>query len=175
VRFRPAVANVNGKWLSMVGNSISSMYTLDIEKVIWPADYVNMIDARRMDITMFGGAAGILSLFVFLIALQYAFRAELLLAARDLKVMSSLGASPFWSAAPHFMFGLTCGAVGFAFAIGGFLIVRPYLLGGAAWLSTVTLVEILALTAVLSGIGVIFAFIQSLTSARKSYRLRGTY
>ncbi len=97
IRFHPTVEHVNSKWLNMVGTSISSMYSQSVQQVIWPADFVQMIDARRTDILLFGGAAGVMSVIVFFIAMQHAFRSELQLAARDLKVLSSLGAPTLWA------------------------------------------------------------------------------
>lgn len=150
--------------------SLKDMYPEATASIVWPRDYVEMLDAGRRDVIVLGGVAGVLSLILFFLSVTYAFRAEIHRAGSDLRVAALLGASVSWIAAPHLIVGLVAGAVGLTLGTGLVLLARPYALEHAAWLHTVHVVEIVSWTAMIVVSGVVLSWWQSASSVRGATR-----
>ncbi|MCX6140090.1 MAG: hypothetical protein NTX15_04550 [Candidatus Kapabacteria bacterium] len=152
--------------------SLREMYPEATSDVVWPKPYVEMIDASRRSVLVFGIVAGLLSLVLFLIAAAYAFRAEIHRAGSDLNVAALLGASVSWIAAPHLLVSLVAGAVGLLIGVGVVLVARPYAYVYASWLEHVSVGEILLWAALVGILGLALSWWQSFIGVKGASRLR---
>lgn len=142
--------------------------------VHWSREYVRAVERRRSDILAMGSVAGILSAVMFLLAILYAFRAELHAAEPDLRVGVLLGATSSFVATPHILVGGVAGALGLAAAGGVLAVAWPTLTQWAPWLTAVQTREITLMAAVLAVAGILVCWWQSIsTVARRARAKRG--
>lgn len=142
------------------------------ERVVWPRAYIEMIGAARRDIIGFGGAAGMLSVVLFLIGVAYAFRAEIQRAGTDLTVASLLGATPTWIAAPHIIVGVTAGFVGLGLGVAAIFIALGVAGPTAPWLFNVSAKEIMIAGGILGLLGIFMSVWQSIVAVHSAIRRR---
>ncbi|MBC8124645.1 MAG: hypothetical protein H7X70_02820 [Candidatus Kapabacteria bacterium] len=152
--------------------SLEAMYPEATARIVWPRPYVEMLDAGRSNVLIFGSVAGLLSLVLFLLAVTYAFRAEIHRAGSDLKVAALLGAPNSWIAAPHLLVSIIAGAVGLGIGVGLLCIARPYMLAQWMWLGNVTVNEILIGACAIAVLGLVLCWWQSIVSVKGATRTR---
>ena len=152
--------------------SVQDTYPESIDRIVWPRAFAEMIDSSRRDVIGFGGVAGTLSLILFLLAVAYAFRAEIHRAGADLSVAALLGATPGWIAAPHIIVGGVCGLVGLVFGVTLVVIAREIGSASAPWISSVSAVEILVGALLIAMLGLLMTWWQSIISVRRIARRR---
>ncbi len=152
--------------------SLVDMYPEATARIVWPRPYVEMLDAGRANVIIFGSVAGLLSLVLFLWALTYAFRAEIHRAGSDLKVAALLGAPNAWIAAPHLLVGSVAGAVGLVLGLGILCIARPTMLTQWVWLGNVSLNEIFIGACAIVFLGLLLCWWQSIASVKGATRTR---
>lgn len=143
-----------------------------VASVTWPRTYVVMVEELRTTLLVFGGAAGVLSLILFVVGVAYAFKAEVHRAGSDLRVAELLGAPMRWIAAPHIIVGLLAGTLGILVSVAAAVSVHTYARPLASWVSRVTTQEILLASA---GLAIIISFMswgQSLLAVREAMRNR---
>lgn len=141
-----------------------------IDRAVWPMDYVRVIDRRRADILILGSVAGGLSVLMFILAFLYAFRAELHQAGGDLRVGTLLGAAPSFIAMPHMLVSMVAGVLGLGIGIGALAAAWPWLTARAPWLASVQPSEIGLMAGILSGIGLVICWWQSVATAARASR-----
>lgn len=100
---RPAFCTTDR--MKMLERTLRSTYP-EIERIVWPEALVHAIERRQSDLVLLGTVAGALSLFFFVLALWYAFRAEIHTADADLAIGTIMGAGPWFIAAPHILVGI---------------------------------------------------------------------
>lgn len=145
-------------------------YSDRVEQVVWSEAYARVVAERRRDVAMLGSVAGILSLLFVIIALMYAFRAELHAAGGDLRVGALLGARASWIAMPHFLVSMIAGALGVLLALGVLAIAVPSLHDRLPWMDTVHLSDVVFFVLILAVLGILAGWWQSLMAGRRAVR-----
>lgn len=141
-----------------------------ISSIAWSRPYVAMVEELRRTLVVFGGAAGIVSLILFGVAISYAFKAEVHRAGTDLRVADVLGASMRWIAAPHLLVGLISGATGLLLSVALIIALRSSSQHLAPWVRSVGVHEVGYAAGVLAIVGVIVSWVQSLLAVREAMR-----
>lgn len=171
VRFSPQQRNVSFKAINLTVGGIEAAYRDHIDEVVWPQAYVQMLDARRRDLILLGGASGILSLVMFLLALVYAFRAEIHVAGGDLRVGALLGATTGWIAMPHLIVSALAGATGLVIAFGAIAGTAEFVVARLPWLAAVRIEELGYMAALLAFLGFVVCWWQSRRAVSVAIRL----
>lgn len=143
-----------------------------ISSVTWSRSYVAMVEELRRTLVVFGGAAGVVSLILFGVAISYAFKAEVHRAGTDLRVADVLGASMQWIAAPHLLVGLLSGAVGLLLSVAMILSLHASSQHLAPWIGLVGIHEVGYAAGALALIGAVVSWMQSLLAVREAMRRR---
>lgn len=168
VKLRLLPDGVRVSSLALLSSAIERQYPDIVREVVWPRDYVSMLDSRRSDVTILGISAALLSIVMFSIALIYAFRAEIHRAGGDLAIGAMLGAGLQSIAAPHFIVGLVSGFFGLTAATIVGIVVVMNAVQRLPWLRFVGLTDVLIISATLIVPGIIISWGQSITAARNA-------
>lgn len=169
IRCTPRVDEVRSDRMTLLASTIRDAHPV-VDRAIWPYDYVRVIERRRTDIMVLGSVAGGLSVLLFILAMLYAFRAELHLAGNDLRIGAVLGATPTFIAMPHILVSMTAGLVGLGLACGAIAGAWPWLSGAAPWLALVQPWEIASMAGALGVIGSVISWWQSVATAARASR-----
>ncbi len=153
--------------MALLERTITSTYP-EVDRVVWPTDLVLSIERRTNDLLLLGSVCGILSIFLFALALTYAFRAEIHQADSDLAVGWIMGARSWFIAAPHIMVGITATIVGAGVAALCCTTAWQSALAALPWLVRVRPDEIGLTVAVCAGIGCAISVWQSVAAARQA-------
>lgn len=172
IRVRLAPEYVAHEFVERFANDLRVAWRRNITSITWPRTYVAMVEEHRRTLVIFGGAAGVLSVMLFLVAIAYAFNAEIHRAGSDLRVAELLGAPMRWIAAPHAIVGLLAGACGLVASTLVVLALQSSARHLAPWVGRVTQVEILLAAAALAAIGIANTCLQSLMAVREAMRRR---
>jgi cell division protein FtsX len=173
IRLAPKTTAATTGQLLLMTSSVLSQFGDVVYDVAWPRAYVDVLDARRRDLTVLAIIAGALSLVMFVLAASYAFRAEIHTAGGDLKVGALLGASSAWVAMPHLFVSILAGIAGVVLA-GTFVAVGArFAVERLPWVRTVEADEVVLLLAVLALVGLTVSVSQSLLAARSAQRIKG--
>ena len=140
--------------------------------VHWSQEYVYAIERRRADILVMGSVAAALSAIMFLLAILYAFRAELHRAEPDLNVGVLLGASSSFVAMPHVLVSSVAGALGLGLAAGVLALAWSQMTVHASWLSAVRPHEVIIMGAFLAVAGLIVCWWQSVSTVSRRTRAK---
>ena len=140
--------------------------------VHWSREYVYAIERRRADILVMGSVAAVLSAIMFLLAILYAFRAELHRAEPDLNVGVLLGASSSFVAMPHVLVSTIAGALGLGIAAGILALAWPQMTAHASWLATVQPHEVVVMGSVLAVAGLLVCWWQSVSTVSRRTRAK---
>lgn len=170
IHLRPALVSVTTT--ERFVRSLKEMYPEATSEIVWPKPYVEILDAGRRSVLVFGLVAGVLSLILFLIAIAYAFRAEIHRAGSDLNVAALMGASVSWIAAPHLLVSLAAGAIGLILGAVFVVIARPYAFLYAEWLAQVAVGEILFWSGLIGLLGIMLSWWQSFVAVKGASRAR---
>ncbi|MBU3741640.1 MAG: hypothetical protein FGM24_05070 [Candidatus Kapabacteria bacterium] len=166
---RPDAVTVAG--MTMTSTACRSAFPL-LSGAYWSRDYVYAIERRRSDIMVMGSVAGLLSVVMFVLAILYAFRAELHQAESDLKVGVLLGASPSFVAMPHVLVSSAAGTAGLAIAGGLLAAAWPQITARASWLTSVQPHEIVMMAATLAVAGLVVCWWQSISTVSRRTRTK---
>jgi cell division protein FtsX len=151
---------------------VRGVSTHKISSIAWSRSYVAMVDDVRQTLMMFGGAAGILSFVLFVVAVSYAFKAEVHRAGSDLRVAELLGAPVRWIAAPHLLVGLIAGVVGLLLSLSVLVYLQSSMQHLASWIRYVEVQEVGYAAGVLAAIGLGVSWTQSVMAVREAMRHR---
>lgn len=152
--------------------SVRDRYPETVASVVWPTATVDMIDRSRRTLLVFGGAALLLSLIVFVVAVAYAFRAEIHRAGADLRVADLMGATPGWIAAPHLLVSIIAGAGGLILSATAVVLAAPSALEHAPWLATVRTEELALTAGAIALLGLLLSWWQSVRAVKGAVRVR---
>ena len=172
IRVRLAPQYVTQEFIDRFAHDLRSASRRSIASITWPRTYVAMVEDHRRTLIVFGGAAGILSLVLFIVAITYAFNAEVHRAGADLRVAELLGAPMRWIAAPHTIVGLLAGACGLVASTLVVLALQSSARHLAPWVGRATQSEILLAAAALAVVGIANSWTQSLLAVREAMRRR---
>jgi cell division protein FtsX len=172
VRARLRSEHVSTKQLILLSSALALNHRANCSEVVWPRELVRSLDARRADVAMLGTVAAALSVAVFGIGLWYAFRSELNHAAADIRSAATLGASAWWSAAPHILLGVSTGLLGLGLAVGLLLLGRANAIDRLQWLSSVESADMGLMALAIAAMGLMLALWQPLMAARDAGRVR---
>jgi cell division protein FtsX len=172
VRVRLQPASLDRRTVESFITSVRTTYPESVETIVWPESYVDMIERGRRSLVVFGGAALLLSLVLFVVAVSYAFRAEIHRAGADLRVADLMGATPTWIAMPHLIVSLLSGVAGLILGVGLAVGVRAPAIMHAPWLQTVRIEEILLAAAAVAVLGLLLSWRQSVRAVTRAVRLR---
>lgn len=172
IRWWPTASGGTAKNIRVAIERISTTYADQIDDIIWSEELATVVDARRRDVLMLGSVAGGLSLFLFLIAVTYSFRAELHAAAPDLRVGAVVGASSTWMAMPHVLVSMITGALGMLLALATVAGLTPTALARLPWIATVRITDVAMMVAALAAIGALSSWWQSLAAGRRALTQR---
>jgi cell division protein FtsX len=109
---------------------------------------------------------------MFLLAILYAFRAELHRAEPDLNVGVLLGASSSFVAMPHVLVSTIAGALGLGIAAGILALAWPQMTAHASWLATVQPHEVVVMGSVLAVAGLLVCWWQSVSTVSRRTRAK---
>lgn len=171
VRCSMQPAWVTGDRMASIASACTKAFPM-LEGAHWSKPYVHSIERRRADILVMGLVAGLLSAAMFMLAILYAFRAELHEAGRDLQVGVLLGATSSFIAMPHILVSVAAGGVGLALAGGALAAAWQPLTQQAPWLRAVDPTELAAVAAMLGVTGVLLCWGQSVSTVSRRTRLR---
>lgn len=166
---RPDAVTVSG--MTMTSAACRSAFPL-VSGAYWSTEYVYAIERRRSDIVVMGSVAGLLSAIMFILAILYAFRAELHQAESDLKVGVLLGASPSFVAMPHMLVSTVAGTAGLAMATGLLAAAWPQLVLWAPWLASVQAYETALMAGGLAVVGLVVCWWQSVSTVTRRTRTK---
>lgn len=154
--------------LSLLTSAIERQYPELVREVVWPREFVAMLDSRRSDLTILGLSAAVLSIIMFSIALMYAFLAEIHQAGGDLELGALLGANRAALATPHFVVGVIAGFLGLAsaFVFGLVVLMNGTLL--LPWLRYVGSTDVALIAATLLVPGLAIAWSLSINAVRRA-------
>jgi cell division protein FtsX len=142
----------------------------DVIRVVQPLDYVVMVEHRRSDLLVLGGVAAVLSAVMFLIAIFYAFRAEVHAAAGDLSIGRALGAGTWFMATPHILVSLVAGGLGLAAGAGLVVVALPELVIRVAQFRFTSQQDILIAAGAVAVVGAFLTIGQSWWAVRRAVR-----
>lgn len=151
---------------------VRSVSSDKIASITWSRSYVAMVDDVRQTLMMFGGAAGVLTLFLFVVAVSYAFKAEVHRAGSDLRVAELLGAPMRWIAAPHLLVGLLAGATGLVLSSALIIWLHSSTQHLASWIGQVQLYEVGYAAGAVAVVGLAVSWSQSVLAVREAMRRR---
>ncbi len=158
--------------LTLMTSAILTRYGDVVHNATWPREYVRLLDSRRNDVMILAIIAGALSLIMFMLAVAYAFRAEIHAAGDDLRVGAILGASLWWTAMPHILVSLVAGALGLGLASALVAGAAGPVLERVPWFAAVRPDEVMLIVGGLGAVGIIVSLWQSLVIARRAHALR---
>lgn len=161
IRVVPLVDACTTNQLTLMTSSLLSRYQEVVHNATWPREYVRVLDARRRDVVVLAIIATALSLVMFVLAVAYAFRAEIHAAGGDLRVGMLLGASRLWTAMPHLLISMIAGAIGVVLSAGIIAAVANVTLEHVPWLARVQAHEVALILVGLSGLGILASLWQS--------------
>ena len=170
VRFWPRAEHATLAELSATTANIERVYADRVDQVVWSRTLAEVVDARRRDLIMLGSIAGGLSIVMFILALIYAFRAEIHVAGGDLRVGTLLGARSMWIAFPHFFVSVISGAIGLLLAIAVIAAVVLYARSYVPWAESIRLEELAMIIGALGSFGLVVSWWQSISAGRKAVR-----
>lgn len=153
--------------MAMLERTITSTFP-EVERVVWPSDLVLSIERRTTDLVLLGSVCGILSIFLFVLALSYAFRAEIHAADSDLAVGWIMGARSWFIAAPHIVVGITATIVGAGVAALSCTAAWQSALAALPWLVRVRPDEVGITVTACAAIGCTISVWQSVAAARQA-------
>jgi cell division protein FtsX len=168
VRFTLRSQFVRAPSLALLTAAIERQYPEIVREVVWPREFVAILDSRRSDVTILGFSAAVLSIVMFSIALMYAFRAEIHQAGGDLELGALLGASRTAIATPHFVVGVVAGVLGLvsAWVFGIIVLMNGTLL--LPWLRYVDSIDVVLIASSLLVPGLIIAWSLSINAVRRA-------
>lgn len=172
VRVRLAPDYVTTERVDRIAADIRATSKGAISSITWSRSYVAMVEELRRTLVVFGGAAGVVSLILFGVAISYAFKAEVHRAGTDLRVAEVLGASMQWIAAPHLLVGLLSGATGLLLSVVMIISLHASSQHLAPWIGLVGVHEVGYAAGALALIGAVVSWIQSLLAVREAMRRR---
>jgi cell division protein FtsX len=155
--------------LTLIAASITRT-SPDVVRVVQPLDYVQMVERRRTDLFVLGGVASVLSAIMFIIAIFYAFRAEVHAAAGDLTIGRALGAGTWFMATPHILVSLVAGGLGLAAGMGLVIAAWPELVTRVVQFRFTQLQDIYITTGAVAIVGVMLTAVQSWWAVRRAVR-----
>lgn len=168
VRIRLTSDFVRATSLALLTSAIEHQYPAMVREVVWPREFVAMLDSRRSDLTVLGLSAVVLSIVMFSIALIYAFRAEIHQSGRDLDLGAMLGAGRVQLATPHFVVGTIACLLGLAGAWALCLIMLTDATLPLPWLRYIGGIDVTRIALVLLVPGLILGWIFSVNAVRKA-------
>lgn len=172
IRIIPHAEAATMPQLSLMTSAILSRYGDVVLNASWPRDYVRLLDSRRNDVMILAIISGALSLIMFMLAVAYAFRAEIHAAGGDLRVGALLGASLWWTAMPHILVSLVAGAIGLGLASALIAGAAGPVLERVPWFAAVRPDEVMLIVGGLGAVGIIVSLWQSIVIARRAHALR---
>lgn len=172
IRVRIALELVTQRDVERVSEALRQISKRSVASIAWPREYVAMVEENRQTLFVFGGAAGVVSLILFVVGIAYAFKAEVHRAGADLRVAELLGAPMPWIAAPHTIVGLLAGALGVVVSAGVVVTMHANAQRLAPWVARVTVQEVLIATAAFAAVGALVSWGQSLLAVREAMRQR---
>jgi cell division protein FtsX len=165
---RPAF--VSSRQMAAIAEASAAAFPM-VGSAYWSQPYVQAVERRRADILVMGSVALALSAVMFVLAIFYAFRAELHEADRDLQVGVLLGATSSFIATPHILVSSLAGFVGLVLAAATLAGSWTPLLSLAPWLSAVQPLEVGMVAGVLAVTGLLLCWWQSVVTVARRARL----
>lgn len=172
IRVRITPELVTQRDVERVSEALRQISKRSVASIAWPREYVAMVEENRQTLIVFGGAAGVVSLILFVVGIAYAFKAEVHRAGADLRVAELLGAPMPWIAAPHTIVGLLAGALGVVVSAGIVVVMHTNAQRLAPWVARVAVQEVLIATAAFAAVGALVSWGQSLLAVREAMRQR---
>ncbi len=149
---------------------VKSMVANDLVRVVWSPTHVEQLRNRREEFRLAVIVGASLIVLLIMVAVVYAFRAEVHHAGIDLSVGAVLGAAPSTTAFPHFLACATAAVVGAAFACLLLALARPPVLDRVFWLGAVTAIEVVVVVLAVMVALIIEGWLLTYAAARKSAR-----
>lgn len=170
VRFWPKAQHASVAELDALATNLEKAYGDRIDQVVWPRTLADVVEARRRDLLVLGTVAGALSVVMFLLALVYAFRAEIHVAGGDLRVGTLLGARAGWVAMPHLLVSVMSGLLGLLLALAVVAVGAQYAMEFVPWVGVVQVNELGVIAATLAVLGFLVCWWQSMAAGRTAIR-----
>ncbi len=170
IRFWPKARHASVAELDALAASIEKAYGDRVDQVVWPRQLATVVESRRSDLVVLGTVAGALSVVMFLLALVYAFRAEIHVAGGDLRVGTLIGARAGWIAMPHLLVSSISGLLGLLLALALVAVGAQYATSYVPWVGVVHVNELGTIAGVLAVLGFSVCWWQSLAAGRAAIR-----
>lgn len=174
VRFWPRAERASVAELDATSAHLERAFADRVEQVVWSRELAEVVESRRRDLLVLAGVAGSLSVVLFLLALVYAFRAEIHVAGGDLRVGTLLGARAGWIAMPHLIVSAVSGAIGLLLALAIIAGSAPMVLDQVPWVGVVRMQEIGIIVGALAVPGFLVCWWQSWAAGRAAVRRGST-